>query len=59
MKRFNLDAAIIFSDILMLPYALGQRVVLKKILVHKLNELNLDKIAKIDEIDFVENTSCL
>ena len=26
IKRFNLDSAIIFSDILMVPYALGQRV---------------------------------
>ena len=26
MKRFNLDSAIIFSDILMVPYALGQKV---------------------------------
>ena len=26
LKRFNFDAAIIFSDILMLPYGLGQNV---------------------------------
>ena len=31
LKRFNLDAAIIFSDILMLPYGLNQNVVFKKI----------------------------
>ena len=26
IKRFNLDSAIIFSDILMIPYALNQKV---------------------------------
>ena len=30
IKRFNLDAAIIFSDILMLPYGLRQKVEFKK-----------------------------
>ena len=30
LKRFNLDAAIIFSDILMLPYGLNQSVEFKK-----------------------------
>ena len=30
IKRFNLDAAIIFSDILMLPYGLNQKVEFKR-----------------------------
>ena len=30
LKRFDLDAAIIFSDILMLPYGLNQNVEFKK-----------------------------
>ena len=54
LKRFNLDAAIIFSDILMLPYGLGQKVVFEKNFGPRLGELNLDKISQIDEIDFVE-----
>ena len=54
LKRFDLDAAIIFSDILMLPYGLGQKVEFEKNFGPKLGELNLDKISQIDEIDFVE-----
>ena len=54
LKRFNLDAAIIFSDILMLPYGLGQKVEFEKNFGPKLGELNLNEITKIDEIDFVE-----
>ena len=30
LKRYDLDAAIIFSDILMLPYGLNQKVEFKK-----------------------------
>ncbi len=54
IKRFDLDAAIIFSDILMLPYGLGQKVEFEKNFGPKLGKLNLNEIAKIDEIDFVE-----
>ena len=42
LKRFNLDAAIIFSDILMLPYGLNQKVELVKNFGPKLGDLNLD-----------------
>ena len=56
LKRFNLDAAIIFSDILMLPYGLGQKVEFKKNFGPILGELNINRISKIDEVDFVEKT---
>ena len=54
LKRFDLDAAIIFSDILMLPYGLNQKVKFEKGFGPKLGELNLDVMSKIDEIDFVQ-----
>ena len=54
LKRFELDAAIIFSDILMIPYGLNQSVEFKKNFGPILGELHLDKISKLDEIDFVE-----
>ena len=54
LKRFELDAAIIFSDILMLPYGLNQKVEFKKDFGPKLGPLNLEKITKIDEVDFLE-----
>tara|TARA_B100000073_G_C23721145_1_gene567700 strand:- start:751 stop:1755 length:1005 start_codon:yes stop_codon:yes gene_type:complete len=54
LKRFDLDAAIIFSDILMLPYGLKQKVEFKKNFGPLLGDLNLDEISKLDEIDFVE-----
>ena len=54
LKRFDLDAAIIFSDILMLPYGLDQNVEFKKNFGPLLGNLNLEKISKLDEIDFVK-----
>tara|TARA_B100000963_G_scaffold95827_1_gene82651 strand:+ start:187 stop:1188 length:1002 start_codon:yes stop_codon:yes gene_type:complete len=59
LKRFDLDAAIIFSDILMLPYGLGQKVEFEKNFGPRLGELDLNKIEKINEIDFVEKIHCV
>ena len=53
LKRFNLDAAIIFSDILMLPYGLNQKVNFKKNFGPELGTLDLEKISNTDEIDFI------
>ena len=57
LKRFDLDAAIIFSDILMLPYGLNQNVEFKKNVGPLLGELDLRKISKVEEINFVEKLS--
>ena len=54
LKRFGLDAAIIFSDILMIPYGLNQEVKFEKNFGPKLGSLDLESITKIDEIDFIE-----
>ena len=54
LKRFALDAAIIFSDILMVPYGLNQKVEFKKNFGPILEDLNLEEALKLDEIDFVE-----
>ena len=54
LKRFDLDAAIIFSDILMIPYGLGQEVVFKKGTGPLLGELNLDNIINTKPQNFVK-----
>ena len=54
LKRFDLDAAVIFSDILMLPYGLNQKVEFKKNFGPILGEININEMASLDEVDFVE-----
>ena len=54
LKRFSLDAAIIFSDILILPYGLKQHVEFKKNIGPILGDLNIDQISKITENDFID-----
>jgi len=57
IKRFNLDATIIFSDILMVPYGLGQFVEFKKGYGPSLGNFNLDQILKINKESFVKKLS--
>ena len=54
LKRFELDAAIIFSDILMLPYGLNQKVEFKKDFGPQLGDLNIEDLVKINETDFLK-----
>tara|TARA_B100000989_G_scaffold270359_1_gene226412 strand:- start:672 stop:1673 length:1002 start_codon:yes stop_codon:yes gene_type:complete len=57
IKRFELDAAIIFSDILMLPYGLSQKVKFKKNFGPILEELQLTEILKVSEKDFINRVN--
>ena len=57
LKRFDLDAAIIFSDILMLPYGLNQIVEFKKNVGPLLGNLDLKEISNIEEVKFIEKLS--
>ena len=53
LKRFDLDAAIIFSDILMVPYGMGQKVEFKKGLGPILKSFDLEKIVEGDATSFI------
>ena len=57
IKRFDLDAVIIFSDILMVPYGLGQKVEFKKGIGPILGELNFNVILNTKANDFIEKLS--
>ena len=52
IKRFDLDSAIIFSDILMVPFALGQNVEFKKDHGPILSNFNLNQFLNNDKISF-------
>jgi len=54
IKRFNLDAAIIFSDILMIPYGLGQKVEFKKGFGPILSDINFNEIININSQNFIK-----
>ena len=54
LKRFNLDAAIIFSDILMVPYGLGQQVKFDKNKGPILSTFNLNTFFKNDKKTFTK-----
>ena len=54
IKRFNLDSAIIFSDILMIPYALGQNVIFTQNYGPRLSDFNLKSFMQISESEFIE-----
>ncbi len=54
IKRFGFDGAVIFSDILMLPYGLRQKVEFEKNFGPKLGDIDLEIIKNVDEISFTE-----
>ena len=54
IKRFDIDAVILFSDILMIPYGLGQKVAFKKNFGPLLNNLDFDLIIKTDPSSFIK-----
>ena len=54
IKRFDLDSAIIFSDILMVPYALGQQVEFVKNVGPILSNFNIKNFLNNDKITFTQ-----
>ncbi len=54
IRRFDLDAAIIFSDILMIPYGLGQKVEFKKNVGPILGDLNFNIILNSKPEDLIK-----
>ena len=54
LKRFSFDAAIIFSDILIVPYAMGQEVEFKKDFGPKLGNLNINEVLNVSDSDILK-----
>jgi len=54
IQRFNLDSAIIFSDILTVPYALGQKINFTKDMGPVLNKFNYETFIDNDENSFTQ-----
>jgi len=54
IKRFNLDAAIVFSDILLILDAAGQKVEFKEKIGPVLKDYNLNKFYKITDKNFIK-----
>ena len=52
LKRFKFDAAIIFSDILMLPYGLDQDIKFRKNFGPMLGDLNIKNLNKVSDVEF-------
>ncbi len=54
LRRFDFDAGIIFSDILMLPYGLGQDVKFKKNFGPELGEIEIESFSNQTEENFIK-----
>ena len=59
LKRFNVDAAIIFSDILIVPFALGQNVVFEKEKGPSLSLFNLQSFLNNDKEGFTKKLDAI